>query len=345
MSYSSSKNIRYLILLFSLLIACPAFSQGAPDPIKVEYGIFIKKIVPDFKDGKFYSEFYWWIKFTNDSTKSGWTNDDIANIEYINAHDSEIGSFANEVQEIKNIGPNRYYYTGFHQGDFYFNPDYTSYPFDEQVLNITIENSLIPESELELVIDTTSYMASKASNRHYGLSNDLLNNKSINFNIDKSEITSTTGVYNSNFGDPEFPSETSYSRVNVGVIINRSFIPFITKLIIPLAIILFLVYFVFFIPADKIDIAAGLTVTSLLSAIAFQLSVNGDLPDIGYIIYIDKVFYSCYFLIAITMAQSLYTFYLDKTEIPEKVKLAKRIDVISRYLFPLIFVASIYLFI
>ncbi len=33
------------------------------------------------------------------------------------------------------------------------------------------------------------------------------------------------------------------------------------------------------------------------------------------------------------------------TEIPEKVKLAKLIDVISRYLFPLIFIASIYLFI
>ena len=344
MPHFCSKNFRYLILFLILFTASSGVTLGQTTPIQVEYGIFIKKIVPDFKDGKFYSEFYWWIKFTNDSTKTGWTNDDVANIEYINAHESEIGSFADEVQEIKSIGPNRYYLTGYHQGDFYFNPDYTSYPFDEQVLNITIENSLIPENELELVIDTASFVAYKSSAKHYGLSKDLLDNKSINFNIDKSEITSETGVYNSNFGDPEFPSESKYSRINVSVIINRSFVPFITKLIIPLAIILFLVYFVFFIPADKIDIAAGLTVTSLLSAIAFQLSVNGDLPDIGYIIYIDKVFYSCYFLIAITMAQSLYTFYLDKTEIPEKVKLAKRIDLISRYLFPIIFVASIYLF-
>jgi len=345
MSYTHSKNLWHLILFIGLLKVGTAFSQGSQAPIKVEYGIFIKKIVPDFKEGKFYSEFYWWLKFTNDTTRSSWKNSDITNIEYINAHESEIGSFANEVQEIKNIGSNRYYYTGFHQGDFYFNPDYTSYPFDEQILNITMENSLIPENELELVIDTSSFIASKSSKQHYGLSNDLMNNKSINFNIDKTKITTTTGLYNSNFGDPEFPSETRYSRINISVIIKRSFVPFISKLIIPLAIILFLVYFVFFIPADKIDIAAGLTVTSLLSAIAFQLSVNGDLPDIGYIIYIDKVFYSCYFLIAITMAQSLYTFYLDKTEIPEKVRLAKRIDVISRYLFPIIFVASIYLFI
>jgi hypothetical protein len=344
MSHFCSKNFRYLISLLCLLTASPGVIRGQTTPIQVEYGIFIKKVVPDFKDGKFYAEFYWWIKFTNDSTQSTWSNEDIANIEYINAHESEIGSFANEVQEIKSIGPHRYYLTGYHQGDFYFNPNYTSYPFDEQVLNITVENSLVPKNELELVIDTASYIASKSSPRHYGLSKDLLDNKSINFNIDKSEITSETGIYNSNFGDPKFPAESQYSRINVSVIINRSFVPFITKLIIPLAIILFLVYFVFFIPADKIDIAAGLTVTSLLSAIAFQLSVNSDLPDIGYIIYIDKVFYSCYFLIAITMAQSLYTFYLDKTEIAEKVKLAKKIDILSRYLFPIIFVASIYLF-
>ena len=319
-------------------------AQNKPEIIEVKYGIFIKKIVPDFKEGKFYSEFYWWIKFTNDTTTSEWSNEEISNLEYINAHQSAIGSFGEEIQEIKTIGPNKYYYTGYHQGDFYFNPDYSSYPFDEQVLNITIENSLIPQNELRLVIDTDSYKASKSSPSHYGLSNDLLDNKSINFNIDKSELTIETGLYNSNFGDPEFPSESKYSRINVSVLINRSFVPFITKLIVPLAIILFLVYFVFFIPSDKIDIAAGLTVTSLLSAIAFQLSVNGDLPDIGYIIYIDKVFYSCYFLIAIAMAQSLYTFYLDKTEIPKKVLLAKRIDVVSRFLFPIIFVGSMYLF-
>ena len=108
MSHFCSKNFRYLILFLSLFTASSGVSLGQTTPIQVEYGIFIKKIVPDFKDGKFYSEFYWWIKFTNDRTQSGWTNEDIANIEYINAHESEIGSFANEVQEIKSIGTNRY---------------------------------------------------------------------------------------------------------------------------------------------------------------------------------------------------------------------------------------------
>ena len=67
-------------------------------------------------------------------------------------------------------------------------------------------------------------------------------------------------------------------------------------------------YFVFFLPAEKLDIAAGLTVTSLLSAIAFQTAMSTDIPAIGSITYIDKVFYTCYFLIALSMAQSLITY-------------------------------------
>jgi len=338
------KKIIILLICFVYLKPMIAHSQEKKEVVKVTYGLFIKKVVPNFREGTFYAEFYWWIKFKNDSTTSGWRNDDIINIEYVNACQSENGSGISEIQENKVIGKDEYYYNGYHQGDFYFNPDYTSYPFDTQSLNISIENTLIPASQLIFVIDTASFISSGAEKKYFGLSDDLLRAKSTNFNIAKSELTTLSGLYNSNFGDPDFPNQSSYSRVSVGIFISRSFIPFITKLIIPLAIILFLVYFVFFIPADKIDIAAGLTVTSLLSAIAFQLSVNSDLPEIGYIIYVDKVFYSCYFLIAISMAESLYTFYLDKSGDEKKMRLAERIDIASRFLFPVMFVASIYLF-
>ena len=180
---------------------------------------------------------------------------------------------------------------GFHQGQFYFTPDYSMYPFDEQVLDIIVENSLFPSSELIFISDTSSY-----------------------------------------------------SRIKASILINRSFLPYISKLIIPLIIILILVYFVFFLPAEKLDIAAGLTVTSLLSAIAFQTAMSTDIPEIGYIIYIDKVFYTCYFLIALSMAQSLITYYLDFSGEEKKVKLASQIDYIFRFLFPLLFFAAVILF-
>ena len=199
-------------------------------------------------------------------------------------------SIKNEIQYSRKSGDTSLI-MGFHQGQFYFTPDYSMYPFDEQVLDIIVENSLFPSSELIFISDTSSY-----------------------------------------------------SRIKASILINRSFLPYISKLIIPLIIILILVYFVFFLPAEKLDIAAGLTVTSLLSAIAFQTAMSTDIPEIGYIIYIDKVFYTCYFLIALSTAQSLITYYLDFSGEEKKVKLASQLDYIFRFLFPLLFFAAVILF-
>ena len=218
------------------------------------------------------------------------------------------------------------------------------YPLDIQKMEIQVEHVLLPIEELLFIPDTSSYTRSNQSPNFRGLSKNVLSKKNSVFNIFRSEVMVDTGKYNTDFGDPSFGPLSYYSRITSQINVNRSFSPYIAKLIIPLAIILALVYLVFFLPAEKIDIAAGLTVTSLLSAIAFQLSVSGDLPEIGYIIYIDKIFYTCYFLIAVSMVQSIITFYMDKTGDPKKVRQAEIIDILFRFLFPLLFIASLFFF-
>lgn len=317
-------------------------------PIKVYYGVFIKKMIPDFSTGKFYCEFYWWARFSKPAANSEIDVDDILNLEYVNGVSVAADAIKSEIQEqreIKNVSETQIYATGFHQGDFYFNANYAKYPFDHQTLPILVENSTITQDKLIFISDTESYLNSKQSIKFYGLSEDLLQFKSSNYNIKNTSIYSGSGIYNSNFGDPELIQHpiSKYARIGIEININRSFVPFISKLFIPLLIILLLVYFVFYLPAEKIDIAAGLTVTSLLSAIAFQLSVSGNLPDIGYIIYVDKVFYLCYFLIALAMGESLWTFYLDRSGNEANVKRAIRIDYWARFIFPVLYFAGVIL--
>jgi hypothetical protein len=265
-------------------------------------------------------------------------------MEYVNAIDYPSDGFKQEIQEVRELEKNTFYYNGFHQGAFYFNPDFRMYPLDVQTLRISLENTLLPIEQFEIISDSTSYLNSNQNRQFWGFSNDLLTNKNEGYYFSKSEIAVKKGIYNTNFGDPDFDPISVYSRIDTTVKLNRSFIPYISKLLIPLMIILLLVYFVFFLPAEKIDIAAGLTVTSLLSAIAFQLAVSGELPDIGYIIYIDKIFYTCYFLIAISMAQSLFTYYLDASGVERKMILAERIDIAFRFLFPILFFLATFLF-
>lgn len=310
----------------------------------VKYGLFVKKVNPDFKQSMFNAEFYWWAIFENDSAKTGISNYDLVNFEYVNAVNADVNGVHDEVQETRHLGNNIYYYTGFHQGNFYFSPDYRRYPLDVQELQIIVENSLLTDESFQLLPDTASYDFSEQPHDLRGISEELVHSHNQNYKFKKTAITKGTGIYNSNFGDPDFTARSRYSRLTFTLSIDRAFVPYISKLLIPLMIILFQVYFVFFLPAHKIDIAAGLTVTSLLSAIAFQLSFAEELPEIGYIIFVDKIFYTCYFLIAMSMAQSLFTYYLDASGLPDKVRVAKKLDIAFRFIFPLLFVSSLVIF-
>ena len=337
-------RVKQLLLVCSLLLS--VFSTetvSANAPIKIRFGIFVKKISPDFKESIFKTEFYWWIRFENDSNLTGISNKEILNLEYVNGVETGVDIFKDEIIEEREIFPNSFYFHGFHQGDFYFSPDFRMYPFDQQKLHISIENTLLPETDFIILADEESYSRSNQQAHLKGLSSDLINQERDSFSVLKSEILSGVGFYNTDFGDPEFSPVSNYSRIDTVVYLKRPIIPYISKLIIPLIIILLLVYYVFFLPPDKIDISAGLTVTSLLSAIAFQLAIGSELPDIGYIIYSDKVFYVCYFLIALSMAQSLYTYYLDVSGDEKKVRLAVNLDIIFRFIFPVLFFVPVIL--
>ena len=338
--------MRLKLLLFCSALLFSFFyvsSANAQNPIKIRFGIFVKKISPEFKESRFKTEFYWWIRFENDSNVTGISNDEILNLEYVNGVETGVDIFKDEIIEEKEISPNSFYYHGFHQGDFYFSPDFRMYPFDKQKLHISIENTLLAETDFVILPDEESYLRSNQLPHLKGLSSDLINQERESYGVLKSEILSGVGVYNTDFGDPEFSPISNYSRIDTVIYLERPIIPYISKLIIPLIIILLLVYYVFFLPPDKIDISAGLTVTSLLSAIAFQLAIGSELPDIGYIIYSDKVFYVCYFLIAISMAQSLYTYYLDVTGDEKKMKLAVNLDILFRFIFPILFFVPVIL--
>lgn len=331
-------SVRHLLVMV-MSILCMQGASAAP-AVSLTYGLFLKKLSVNFKESTFHAEFYWWLRFSNDSAVSGIPDADILNLEYVNGVDVPVGALKEEIQFTRTEGHD-HLITGFHQGEFYFNADFSMYPFDKQYLPITVENAVLDSKALVFISDMASYRVSGQDPAMFAISTDLLKNtKSASYKIYGSNVFVNNGLYNTNFGDMTASPSSSYSRVNVVTMIDRSFLPYISKLIIPIVIILLLVYFVFFLPAEKLDIAAGLTVTSLLSAIAFQTAISGDIPEIGYITYVDKVFYTCYALIAIAMAESIVTFYMDARQTERDVRLAERVDYWFRFLFPVTFAAS-----
>jgi hypothetical protein len=87
---------------------------------------------------------------------------------------------------------------------------------------------------------------------------------------------------------------------------------------------------------------SNFSVTSLITAIAFQWTISDDLPEVGYFTKVDKVYYLGYFLIMSAIVQTIYTYNLEQRG---EIKLATTLEVLGRVLFPVIFILGLLYFI
>jgi hypothetical protein len=290
----------------------------------------------------FVVDFYWWIRYPKPVTEQEQILAE--SLEFVNGY---LGAAAElleqEVQERKTIpGPaGDEEYVAFRSiGRFYFDADFSSYPLDRQKLPIVIEHEVLTSEQLELVDDTDSYRRASGPEERWGLAPSL----SVGgMKIERATRAFTNQDYLTDFGDPASRSAaTSFARVTFTIETTRDYRPYLIKILIPLVIILVLAYLVFFVPARDLDVAVGLTVTSVLACIAFQLTVADDLPSIGYIVTSDQIFYLCYFLIMTAMAETVYTHNLEKRG---REGAAARIEHWARYLYPMLLLLGFFVII
>jgi Neurotransmitter-gated ion-channel transmembrane region. len=200
-----------------------------------------------------------------------------------------------------------------------------------------IEHEVLTIEELELVDDVESYRRASGPEERWGLAPSL----SIGgVTVERAPRAFTRQDYLTNFGDPSSQhAASSFARVTFTIETTRASGPYLIKILIPLLIILALAYLVFFVPARDLDVAVGLTVTSVLASIAFQLTVADDLPSIGYIVTSDQIFYLCYFLIMAAMVETVYTHHLEKRG---REQVAARVELWARFLFPALLVVGFF---
>lgn len=313
--------MKYFILLFSIAFYTNAFSQ-----IDARIGIYIKNLTVDQKNGEFYADLYWWLKLpaSLDSTQIK----EYAQLEFVNASEPE-----NQLVETKRT-KDIIYITGSCKGMFKFEPEYHAYPIDVQRLPIIIESVNQPETYIRLIPDTVKN--GKSSSKLNGIDDEI---SVPSYKIVKAGYFNETKLYNSNFGDPDYSENMKYSRIVFNMDIKRESQSFILKILIPNLFLLAISYLVFFIPASQLEVAVGCTVTSLLASIALQLTINGNLPDIGYLTNADKLFHLFYLLITIALVQTVITFNLDKRG---NKNLARKLEVMGRFVFPAILLLGIF---
>ena len=315
----------FIFLASFLICQSKCFAQ---EPVKCQFGIYAKTLRINQAEETFETFFYWWLRV--DSIQPNIDYSFVKEFEFINA-DLEMFEF-----DTADSSNGYYYISGRCKAIIPYKSDYRKFPFDIQNLKISIENTVANIKSLVYVPDNATTHINNLNDENV----EILNGDQ--YSIRSLKAVESSYVYNTNFGDPQIEGNEKYSRLEFNIGVDRDPTGILQKISLPLIVVLILAYLVFFIPDHEIGTASGLTVTALLAAIAFQWTINDSLPKVSYLTTIDKIFYLVYAYIFYAMAQTILTFNLSiKSEYWKNI--SHKIDIHSRYMFPLTFGLLLYL--
>ena len=186
----------------------------------------------------------------------------------------------------------------------------TNFPQDDHVLPITLASFAYGPEEVTFVVDTEE------------------TGQYSTFSIVGWAIGSETARIGSAFFAP---SKQYLSRIDYELQARRYGGFYVWKVIMPLALIVFMSWMVFWIDPALLIPQVSIAATSFLTLIAFQYSVVSVLPRISYLTHMDLFVIGCSILVFLALAEAILSCTVtSKGNQP----LGVRIDRWSRVLFP-----------
>lgn len=279
-----------LLLVVVLALATTensAAAQSVAGPQQVTIGIYLKDVPDiDVKSNTYLADFYLWFRWKGDL-------DPTKTFEFTNAVESwDIMKTA--VYDEPDALPDGSRYQVYHvQGRFTHAFPLHDYPFDEQDLVIEVEDAEHQVDQLVYVDDVG------ATNFHTGIEIPGWVLRELNATVGEA-------AYRTNFGDPRVQAGGDrYSHYTFSVHVSRPVLGYLIKTILPIAIVILIALVVFLISTKYFEGRLGLAITSLISAVALQLTSNADLPSVGYMVLLDKVYNVSYAVIFLTLLESV----------------------------------------
>lgn len=221
--------------------------------------------------------------------------------------------FTSEPREVR-IGPagavtylQRYY------GSMATYHNLRKFPFDEQTFVLILVSLELGEQDVVLSVNE------RATGRR-----NLLN-------ISAWTVTSVDAVVQPLFIEATGNTASAY---HLRISANRERVFYVWKIIVPLCLIVFMSWTVFWINPGQFGPQIGLSATSMLTLIAFQFATTNMVPALGYFTTLDEFITGSTILVFLALVQSLATSFLVSQD---KQALGLQIDRISRYVFPVIF--------
>lgn len=163
------------------------------------------------------------------------------------------------------------------------------FPFDRQTLSINIEDEINAHDNIVYQPDL--------KDSGFGASLQIPGWRMLGWHAE-----ATVQDYASNFGSSEVATGSRHAGMTFALSIERRTSFFLWKLFLPLLIVMCANWLAFLIKPDLVDVRTALTATALLTLVFLQKSYSDELPEIGTLVLMDKIYAVAYLLVIATLA-------------------------------------------
>ena len=264
----------------------------------------------DFESNTCYITAYVWLIWTGDI-------DPLAGLELANSVE-EWGTMSTPAYEEPIELPDGSTYQSMRvNGRFYQPYDLRRFPLDKQKISIYIEDSARSYDQVVFVADRENTgidagMVIPGWHIHGFTSETLVHD------------------YLTNFGDTSITSSSKYTSLLYQITIERNANYFLWKLLFPLVIVLLTNWLALLLRPNWIDLRTAMPATALLTTVFLQESYSSGLPDVSYLVLMDKIYVVAYVMIIATLAMIIWSNHkLRSSPYAEVVEKVRRADVVG----------------
>ena len=253
----------------------------------------------DQRDGTFKADFYIWFRHKEPL--------DYQKIVFTNA----VGPVQLGNQPLNAGHTENGYYSAYRVvHTFKHNFEFQDYPFDEQHLQIRFRHADKPLERLVFVADDIGMNPARNPGSQALVDDTGTRLTDSEWLLRDTLVFSNVRKTQSTLGNPRSieagsRQSLSFSRFNVQTEVGRSTTSYLLKNMVPLTLFVFVGYCMMFIRPEGPPFAARVSVgvTALLTTVFYSQRSRSDLPEIGYLVAIDYIYYAVYafFLYAIAM--------------------------------------------
>ncbi len=318
------KVARILLVWFglcaSLFFASPVLAQ----PDKIYVGAYINDIQSvDLRGDSHVTDFYIWYRWY------GTKHDPSKSVEFMNmivpVDHTHVSIF-----DPPKVEPDGSHYAQFHHnGAFSSKFPLRNYPFDTQTLTIELEDTASGSTDLIFVPDTEGATLNPTI-------------RLASYSVGKPVIKVVDRPYPTTFGDLSESNLSSYSRAIISIPIKRPWVSGALKVLLPVGLILLSALLALLIRPDHIEARISLGITALLTLVALQFTAATELPEVDYLMLIDKVYLASYgFILAVLAFVVRGSWLVDHRGVDKSARLDRRAGLLLILLYVAIIAALI----